>query len=464
MSALEKFASFIGFLGFAMLVPGIMYALGNPSVSEFLSANLGTFGDASVMTSVAFVLIAIAIFFGGGENITGTLLGMVIGFFFISTAVEVGFMEWFRDFASSVSFMGNLQLNYLVGIAVVFLGLLFSFSKKIKFLPQAIILVALPVGFVVAANNYGWFQYDNKFSLSMDKGFEDLSHAIDEKYRSMPAVVKFIEDLQKDEELSEEQKEEKMQDLNQKIGKMEDDTKTLEELRKENEEYRKLLEEQKQALKGIGWCTSSKDTSHQTKGFTEAVVPDQPCVRDFAVSLVKNESGPYSERGGHRPGKNGIRQIAALHVHLSSNWKYINDPTQLYKDYFSRADRTLALGMAGDCDDYSILMASCVEAISGKARIMGGQCSRGGHAWAEVLIGDQQDWSTAVDRLRKFYRKNNKQFTPSVDSDGYYWLPLDWRIGEYTCNDDASELEELYGPDDSAKKQLKQIMEEQRNR
>lgn len=463
MSALEKFASFIGFLGFAMLVPGIMYALGNPSVSEFLSANLGTFGDASVMTSVAFVLIALAIFFGGGENITGTLLGMVVGFFFISTAVEVGFMQWFRDLASSVSFLGNLQLNYLVGIAVVFLGLVFSFAKKLKFLPQAIVLIALPVGFVFAANNYGWFQYDNKFSLSMDKGFKNLSQAIDEKYRSMPAVVKFIEDLQKDEELTEEEKSEKMDDLQQKIGKMEDDTKTLEDLRKENEAYKKLLEEQKKALQGIGWCTSSKDTSHQTKGFTEAVVPDQPCVRDFAVSLVKNEAGPYDSRAENLPSKAGIRQIGALHVHLSSNWKYISDPTQLYKDYFSRADRTLALGMAGDCDDYSILMASCIEAIGGKARIMGGECSGGGHAWAEVLVGDQQDWSTAVNRLRDFYQKSNKQFAPSVDEEGNYWLPLDWRIGKYTCNDVPSKLEQLYGPDDSAKKQLMQAIKERAN-
>lgn len=446
MSALEKFASFIGVVGFAMLVPGVMYALGNPSAIEFLGANLGMMGDPSVMTSVAFVLIALAIFFGGGENISATLLGMVAGFFFISTAVEIGFMQWFRDATNSLGFMDNLQLNYLVGIAVVFLGLLFSFAKKMKFVPQILLLVALPVGFLAAADNQGWFQFENKFSISMDKGFGELAQAIDEKYRSMPAVVKFIEDLQKEEGLSEEEKEAKINELKQSINKFEDDTQTLESLKKQNEAYKKLLEQQEAALKGIGWCASSKDSSHQAKSYAEAVVPNQPCVRDFAVSLVKNDPGSFDDSKNGLPGETGIRQVCDVHLHISTNWKYVSDPTLIMRDYNSPADRTLAIGMAGDCDDYSILMASAIEAIGGVTRIMAGTCTNGAHAWAEVLIGDQQDWNTAKGRIQSFFNRSNMELKYSVDENGHYWLPLDWRMGHFTCNDNPSELRQMYEP------------------
>ena len=456
MTALEKFASFIGVLGFGLLIPGILYALGNPSAVDFLGENLGILGDPSVMTSIAFVLVFLAIFFGGGRNISATLLGMFVGFLFISTAIEVSFMKWLRDFAMSVDFLSNLQLNYLVGISVVFLGLIFSFFKKVKFLPQAIVLVVLPLSFLYYANSQSLFKFNNEFTISLDKGFGNLAQAIDEKYRSMPKVVKFIEDLNNNDELSEEEKNAKMAALQQKIQKMESDTQTLEELRKENERFKKLLEEQEKALENIGWCASSKDSSHQVKGFDEAVLPNQPCVRDFAVSLVKNESGAYYDFVPLMPGEAGIRQIAALHTHLSTNWKYVSDPTLIKRDFFSPADRSLALGLAGDCDDYSIVMASSVEAIGGASRIMGGYCAGGGHAWAEVFIGTEDHWNITVKRLMKFYDKPNKTFTPNIDEDGYYWLPLDWRIGEYTCNSMPDKQEILYTPI----KRLKRIFDE----
>lgn len=446
MSILEKFASFIGLIGFAMLVPGILYALGNPAAIELCQTHLGMLGDPSVMTVISFGLIFLAIFFGGGENISATIMGLVTGFFFISTAVQIGFMQWFRDVSSSWGFLDNLHLNYLVGISVVFLGLFFSFFKKIKFVPQVIVLVTLPIAFLVTADMYKLFKVEQEFSLSIDKGFEDLSQAIDKKYRSMPAVVKFIEDLQKDEELSKEEREAKVEELKESINRFEDDNETLEALKKQNEAYKKLLEQQEAALSGIGWCASSKDSSHQAKSYAEAVVPNQPCVRDFAVSLVKNDPGSFDGPKNGRPSKVGIRQICDVHLHLSTNWKYVSDPTLIMRDYNSPADRTLAIGMAGDCDDYSILMASSVEAIGGVTRIMAGECDGGGHAWAEVLIGYEQEWDEAKAEIKRFYKRSNMDIVPSIDEDGRYWLPLDWRMGHFTCNDYPTTARTMYEP------------------
>jgi hypothetical protein len=184
------------------------------------------------------------------------------------------------------------------------------------------------------------------------------------------------------------------------------------------------------------------DTSSQTKSFEEAVITEQPCVRDFAVAIVKDLPGNFYDTDRGLPGKDGINQICALNLNLFSNWKYISDPTVLRDDYYSRADRTIAIGLAGDCDDFAILTASCVEAIGGIARIMGGQCNGGGHAWCEVLIGTKDHYGIAVQNIRNFYKDQSKVLTPTVDENGLYWLVLDWRIGEFTCND--SGLEQLY--------------------
>ena len=125
-------------------------------------------------------------------------------------------------------------------------------------------------------------------------------------------------------------------------------------------------------------------------------------------------------------------------------------------DYYSPANRTIALGLAGDCDDFSILNASCVEAIGGITRIMGGFCTGGGHAWGEVLIGQKAEWDRAVKIIRTEYNDKNKELKPNIDEDGMYWLSLDWRMGEFTCNDRASRMMTLY----TSKEQLKKTLQE----
>jgi hypothetical protein len=444
MTTYEKFFSFIGFLGFAFLLPGILYAFDIHAPAEFLAENLGRFGNLSVMTVVAFGLIGLAVFFGGGDNVSATFLGLVVGFFLISTAAEVGFMKWFRDFALQTSFLSNIQLNYLLGIGVGVFGFLLSFAKKLKFVPQFILLAILPVGFLVASNAYGIVPPKTDFALSIDEGIGTLSQLIDEKYQQMPAVKKYVDSVLEDDNLSEEEKKEKMENLKDNIVKNEGDISILESLKKQNEEYKKLLKEQSEALSNIAWCANSKDTSNKVHSFEDAVKPNKACVRDFAVSLAKAHSGSYSNGEELKPGPTGIKQVAAIHVHLSSKWAYVNDPVLATHDYWSPADHTLAIGLAGDCDDFSIVMASMVEAIGGKSRIMYGTCSGGAHAWAEVFIGNQQDFADTKYRLKEFYNKPNMAIAHNIDEEGNYWLPLDWRLGNYTCNESENTEKKLY--------------------
>lgn len=445
MTKAQKIFSSIGFLGLILMIPVILHVLGYSSTLHSLEQSIGVLGSASVLTLVGFSLMGLTFMFGGGENASATFIGFLVGFLLISTAVEFGFMQWFRDFAQKIGFLSNLRLNYLLGLGIIILGLIFSFSNRVSTFVEVLLLLVIPFSLLGASHSYGIFSTEGQeFHISVDKGFESLAQLVDKDYRNNPEINEYIEDVHENESLTDAEKLDKIQELQQKIQKMEDDQRTLEELKEKNKQYQDLINKQKEELNGFGWCASSRDSSVQVRTFADAVTTDQPCVRDFAVSLVKNEPGAYYDYALMIPGKSGIRQICNLHTYLASDWKYITDPMALNNDFYSPADRSIAVGLAGDCDDFAILMAACVESIGGHARIMGGTCNGGGHAWAEVLIGNNKDWDNMTPLIRKYFKNNSMQLAVSIDKDNNYWLPLDWEMGKYTCNDNPRTLMVLY--------------------
>lgn len=441
LSVLQKIFTVLGFIGFLLLIPGLLFAAGWTSLPESLTSTFGAAGSLPVITLIAFVLMALMFIFGGGHNISATFVGYLIGFFLISTAVDIGFMGWFKNWTSNIAFLSVPQLNYIVGNITVVVGVLMSFNKKIPLIGELAGLVVLPIGFLLLTSYLGILRFEGSegFNIEVNKGVQYLTEMIDEKYRNMNSVKDYVEEVHEDEDLTEEEKEDKIKKLQDKIKKMEEDQRILEELKKQNEEYQERLKDQKKNLKDFGWCASSKDSSKMVSSIVDAVVPGQPCVRDFAVSLVKKESGPYSDQQKLVPSETGLRQICALHMHLASNWSYVNDPMVLRDDFYSPADRSIAVGLAGDCDDFATLNASCIEAIGGAARIMVGKCSGGGHGWAEVLIGKKEHWDRAVRVIRDYYNKPRMKLKPLIDENGVYWLSLDWIIGQYSCNDYGTE-------------------------
>ncbi len=442
MNIFEKLLTTTGIIGFLFLMPHLLAIFDFNGLQLFLETQIGNIANPSTLSLIGLSFILVAIIFGGGNTIGATFLGLIIGFILISTSLEVSFMTWLKLIMAKFSLTSNFHLNYIVGIASIFMGLMFSFTTKLSFKTLFVIIFAMPLLFIGGAQYMELFHFKGDFDISIDKGYSTLLSLIDEEYREMPTVVDYIEEVETDQTIDEDEKEAKMKELQDNITKLEEDKKLLENLKNENQIFKQLIEQQQAELENIGWCKSSKDTSSQTKSFSEAVQTQQPCVRDFAVSIVKDFPGSYSSINRGIPSKEGINQICALNLHLFSNWKYISDPTILRDDYYSKADRTIALGLAGDCDDFAVLTASCVEAIGGFARIMGGFCEGGGHAWCEVLVGTEEHFNTATESIRDFYQDPNKTITPAIDTNGLYWLSLDWRLGEFTCND--RDLIQLY--------------------
>ncbi|WP_407264889.1 transglutaminase-like domain-containing protein [Tenacibaculum maritimum] len=116
-----------------------------------------------------------------------------------------------------------------------------------------------------------------------------------------------------------------------------------------------------------------------------------------------------------------LEQIVKMKEHVRKNWHYIYDPAT-DNDTWRSAEATISLKFQGkypgDCDDYSILLASFARQIGLTSRVAAGFDGKDGHAFAEFKI-QQNDIKSPY--LRGFdYRKSN----------GYIWVSLDWFRGD----------------------------------
>jgi len=202
---------------------------------------------------------------------------------------------------------------------------------------------------------------------------------------------------------------------------------TLDELAAQGREIRlqrEAKEREREAKKREIQRQYELEINELAKKVSAAIEPTTPIVRDYAVNLAKKYPGPYS-----------VAQICAIWYHLKENWRYVNDPRS--KEYLAPASETIKVGLAGDCDDFAILMASLIEAIGGSARVVIAQGKSGAHAYCEVYMASNEQGSQVVINsiaTRDFFKKlfselrivSNHRFHYHKDSAGGCWLNLDW--------------------------------------
>jgi hypothetical protein len=271
----------------------------------------------------------------------------------------------------------------------------------------------------------------------------------------------FVDDLLDDKTLDPSGREAEIRALNERIQAMEAELALFEATRDQNAaqaaEIEALRNQVAIAMKRVAEAESRPDGNggiivtldgeevRRVQSFRAAVRPEMPMVRDFAVALASSFPGSYYRNDGDPYGVSfeGMKQIIAIHGYISGEWKYVNDPTSIGADYYSPAHRTIAAGLAGDCDDFSILVSSAIEAVGGKTRIMGGSCSGGYHAWPEVYIGSKAAFNDAMKIIAGAYPGRTIQYT--TDTAGGHWLCLDWQLGTYSCGKSAHVLYQRIG-------------------
>ena len=149
-----------------------------------------------------------------------------------------------------------------------------------------------------------------------------------------------------------------------------------------------------------------------------AIEYDNPKIRDFALMATLKD---FKGVRGYPQYRTTI-QCFAVFKEINSRWNYVSDPKG--KDYIARATESLRY-LSGDCDDHSILMASCVRAIGGTPRLI----HTGGHIYPEILIGDRNDLETINYLIKKVLfvqESKGKQIHYHIDERGQIWLNLDY--------------------------------------
>ncbi|VVB71792.1 PKD domain protein [uncultured archaeon] len=147
-------------------------------------------------------------------------------------------------------------------------------------------------------------------------------------------------------------------------------------------------------------------------------------VRDEGIELIGKRSGPRR-----------IDQICAIYDYLvdEKNWTYVGDWKGL--DQFQHSNYTLKMGQdvgglgKGDCDDFAILLGALVESVGATSRIIFAHGPAGGHAYAEVYLGNVKDPGSDVDRMVRWLRYVYMAEDINVQTDlatGDVWLNLDW--------------------------------------
>jgi transglutaminase-like putative cysteine protease len=148
------------------------------------------------------------------------------------------------------------------------------------------------------------------------------------------------------------------------------------------------------------------------KRVNDLVRPDDPLVAQLATQVSSGLGANYS-----------IYWLASLFDWVTSNLTYIRDPSD--DDVWSPPGDTLAI-KGGDCEDYSILIASVVEHWGGDARFD----VITDHAFAAIYLGPpDMDANAAVAALSGFYG-GSARFAWFKDTLGH-WLIADGTTAQY---------------------------------
>lgn len=161
------------------------------------------------------------------------------------------------------------------------------------------------------------------------------------------------------------------------------------------------------------------ETSKKASDLIKSVDINHVTTRAFSLKIAQEYPGVFN-----------INQVANIYRNIKEQWKYVNDPPN--GDYYSKASETINNNLAGDCDDFAILMSALVSGIGGTTRITSASINNIGHAYTEVKIANSiTEFKNAIEKIdtEEFLNAsslNQDSIYYRSDEDGSIWLNLDW--------------------------------------
>ena len=157
-------------------------------------------------------------------------------------------------------------------------------------------------------------------------------------------------------------------------------------------------------------------------GNTNLKMLEEAC--DYNLPYTKAFSNHLAAR---HPGVFSLEQAFEIFNFCYSRWRYVNDPKVGGSDYVARASESIAASLTGDCDDFAVLIASCIFSIGGNARIVTASNSANeGHAYAELDVTNFNK-SDIISTIRSMFPSSENQSVFTRQDDGKIWLNLDWQ-------------------------------------
>lgn len=161
----------------------------------------------------------------------------------------------------------------------------------------------------------------------------------------------------------------------------------------------------------------SSESNQNIEMLQEACDYNLPYTKMFANQLAGRSQGEFS-----------IEQVCEIFDYCYKKWRYVNDPKG--QDYIARASETISASLTGDCDDFAVLMASCILACGGDACIVYAEGSNGCHAYPEVDINSFRSHKD-ISYIQNVISNKFSSYSPGLpnvrESDGHIWLNLDWQ-------------------------------------
>jgi hypothetical protein len=184
-------------------------------------------------------------------------------------------------------------------------------------------------------------------------------------------------------------------------------------------DYKYMLFAMNESPYPIEVITSKLQPFPEKQAFINAADFENPLVRNFALKATREH---FLEEKKEYYDDRQLIQCLAVFKEINQNWNYVHDPKFL--EYFAKASESVQ-HLSGDCDDYSILMYSCIKSIGGKPRIV----STTGHVYPELFIGNENDMERLNYIIKSDLFKNEasgQRLNYHVNERGEVWLNLDY--------------------------------------
>lgn len=431
-SRTEKVFDSIGFVGLLLAVPTALFICGMPGPANFLSGSLGAFGAPASLLLAFVALTFLRMLFGSSRRALPVVMGLAVGLLCFASVFDLPGLAGIRGAAARFPAFGEPGPAFFAGLAAILSGSIAGQFESGKasfkfFLPPVAALACLLV--LAGLKPFPAVATER---LSVDSALKAITQTLGYEYRD-PEVEKAVRKVVEDKDKTIAEKEALIAELTARLKKAEDDRAALEQSSGDAKRLGEELDAAKKAIADLKGRVEDSTPLLAGGSYEKAVQPMDPLVRDFAVKLASGHPGAFDNpQGSFHPTVEGLRQVALVHGAISSSWKYVSDPGVSWADYVSPARRTLAIGLTGDCDDFAVMVASCVEAIGGKARIVIGSNDSEAHAWAELWLGSGGAAQSALATMGDIVGRGAQYLATDRDPDGTIWLILDWRIGQMT--------------------------------